>query len=70
MLHASWNGATDVAAWRFLTGTQPDRLDDAGTVQRQGFETALSPPAGARHAAVVALDGGGSLLGTSPTVEI
>jgi hypothetical protein len=70
VLHASWNGATDVAAWRLLAGTQPDRLDDAGTVQRQGFETALTPPAGARHAAVVALDGGGRPRGTSPTVEI
>ena len=70
MLHASWNGATEVVGWLLRAGTTPTALDPAGTVGRQGFETVLSPPAAARYAAVVALDAEGTPLGTSPTVEI
>ncbi len=51
-VYASWNGATDVAAWR---------IDPGGpTIRRTGFETAL--PLRAGH--VVALDTRGRALGS------
>lgn len=70
LLHASWNGATEVAAWELRAGAGPATLDDVGAVPRQGFETVLSPPSNARYAAVIALDGKGAPLGTSPTIRI
>lgn len=51
MVYASWNGATDVAAWRIGTGQ---------AVRRSGFETALPFGPGA----VVALDVHGRALGS------
>ena len=70
LLHASWNGATDVAAWALRAGARPEALDDVGAVPRRGFETVLSPPGDARYAAVVALDAEGAPLGRSPTVPV
>ena len=37
----SWNGATDVAAWRFLTGSG-SRPVVAKTVPRKSFETTVT----------------------------
>jgi hypothetical protein len=35
----SWNGATEVAAWRILGGTSPDRLTQVDQKAKMGFET-------------------------------
>jgi len=70
MLYASWNGATEVASWRLRAGTAKSRIADAQIVSRTAFETALSPPAGARYTAAVALDAAGKPLGTSGTIRI
>lgn len=51
--YASWNGATEVAAWR--------ALDTGQVVPRTGFETRV--PTGVRR--VAALDAAGAVLGTS-----
>jgi hypothetical protein len=51
-VYASWNGATDVAAWKIEPG--------GPTVTRTGFETALPAQAGT----VVALDARGRALGS------
>ena len=59
-LHASWNGATDVAAWRLLDGS-------GQTVQRTGFETVLHTSASS--AAVAALAANGAELGRSKAVR-
>ena len=40
-LYASWNGATEVAAWEVLSGPSPGRLESLGSVLRDGFETAM-----------------------------
>jgi hypothetical protein len=57
-MYASWNGATEVAAWK---------VEPGGTaVPRRGFETALSLPPGARSVQAVALDANGRVLGRSP----
>jgi hypothetical protein len=57
-MYASWNGATEVAAWKVEPG--------GAAVPRQGFETALSLPPGARSVQAVALDVHGRVLGRSP----
>jgi hypothetical protein len=41
-VYASWNGATDVAAWRVLAGSSPTHLASVDVANRQGFETAIS----------------------------
>jgi Arylsulfotransferase (ASST) len=58
-VYASWNGATDVAAWRLLAGSSPAHLSAVDVASSQGFETAISihgeqsyfavQPLGSRH---------------------
>lgn len=65
-VYASWNGATEVAAWDVLAGPRPDALAPAGSAPRRGFETVIRVPAAARYVAVRAKDAAGQALGTSP----
>jgi hypothetical protein len=61
---ASWNGATDVAAWRVLGGKATSGLHVLRTVPREGFETQIqigSEP----YVAVQALTATGRVLATS-----
>jgi len=67
-VYASWNGATDVARWRLMTGRSRRPLDAAGSVRRTGFETALPVPGAAAYVAVEALDPKGRVLATSPVL--
>jgi Arylsulfotransferase (ASST) len=69
-LYASWNGATEVASWQLLEGASASGLRQGQTVQRAGFETTLRPTAGARSAAVVALDRAGAPIGKSAVVAL
>jgi Arylsulfotransferase (ASST) len=64
-LYASWNGATDVSAWRVLAGPAPQSLSDVGDVSRSGFETRITVHSGAPYWAVQALGSGGRVLATS-----
>ena len=66
-VYASWNGATEVAKWRFLAGSSADSLAEAGTFPKRGFETSTAIAA-APHLAVQALDKNGTVLGTSVTI--
>jgi hypothetical protein len=70
VLYASWNGATEVASWQLLEGAGAQDLRPGSSVPRTGFETALTPAAQTRSAAVVALDRRGASLGRSPVVEV
>src|SRR5204862_6674683 len=70
VLYASWNGATEVASWQLREGVRASALRSGATVPRAGFETALTPSARTRVAAVVALDAKGAVLGTSRTVAV
>jgi hypothetical protein len=63
-LYASWNGATEVAAWQLRENGKATR-----TVKRTGFETSFPLAAGTKTADVVALDASGASLGTSPNVR-
>ncbi|TSI18487.1 arylsulfotransferase family protein [Brevibacterium aurantiacum] len=48
-VHMSWNGASDVAAWRILSGDSEEQLEETAVVDRTGFETAADiTPAGSR----------------------
>jgi hypothetical protein len=64
VVHASWNGATDVASWRLLTGASPTSLAPAGSAASGGFETTLQGPSAA-YVQVQALNGAGEAIGTS-----
>jgi hypothetical protein len=66
VVSASWNGSTQVDAWRALTGTRKDRLRAAGRTSWRNLETSLSVRRSrARYVAVQALDARGRVLATS-----
>jgi hypothetical protein len=64
-LFASWNGATDVAAWRALTGNQPNALRPGLQQRKRRFETVITLHNPGAYAAVQALSSSGAVLGTS-----
>ena len=66
---ASWNGATGIASWRVLAGASPSSLTPVASRPRTGFQTAIGAPTAAPYVAVQALDGAGTVLGTSRTVR-
>jgi len=68
--YVSWNGATEVAAWRVRSGARADALAPGATVARTGFETRLPLPSGAGYLAVTALDAAGASLGESVAVPV
>lgn len=68
-LYASWNGATDIAAWRVLAGPSPAALATVGTYPAQGFETAIAAPTSQPYVRVQALSATGTLLRSSPVVK-
>jgi len=67
--YASWNGATDVSAWRVFAGPAPTQLTPVATAQRTGFETAIPVAGGQAYFAVQALAGSGGVLATSAAVR-
>jgi hypothetical protein len=62
-VQVSWNGATDVARWRFVTGSET-RPVVAKTVPRKGFETAVTL-AHSPNVVAEALAADGTVLGRS-----
>ncbi|MGH9304792.1 MAG: arylsulfotransferase family protein, partial [Acidimicrobiales bacterium] len=65
----SWNGATEVAAWRLYAGRSAGSLEAVATVRRRGFETEIDfTRIGARDFLVSALDQQGREIGRSRTV--
>ena len=67
-VYASWNGATQVARWRALTGASESALAPATSAPRTGFETRIRTD-GAAFVAVQALDSAGNVLGTSKAIS-
>jgi len=63
--YCSWNGATEVASWRVLTGSSRDRLRPDGEADRDGFETRVEVSGDTTWYAAEALDAGGEVLGRS-----
>ena len=70
VLYASWNGATDVAAWEVLAGPSPGRLEPLGSVPWDGFETAMLAQTSGAYVAVRAKHRSGRGLGTSAPVTL
>ncbi len=68
-VHASWNGATEVASWSILAGPAPDRLKTLGSVPRSGFETAMAVRTDGPYVVVKALDRRGRTLGRSAAIR-
>jgi hypothetical protein len=69
IVHASWNGASDVAFWRVLAGQQATSLNAQATIPASDFESSTTLPKKYAYAAVQALDSSGHVLGSSPTVK-
>jgi hypothetical protein len=69
-VYASWNGATQVAAWKILGGPDAATLRPVASSARAGFETAIPAPPGEREFEVQALDASGRVLGTSPPFSL
>ena len=70
--YASWNGASEVASWKVLTGSSPTTLSAQAGAPRSGFETAiaLAGVGAGSYVAVQALDAGGAVIGTSRAVRV
>jgi Arylsulfotransferase (ASST) len=69
-VHASWNGATEVARWSVLGGTSAGSLTPIASVPRAGFETAIGVADRPTIVAVRALAADGTVLGTSDPVIV
>jgi hypothetical protein len=67
--YVSWNGATEVAAWRLLGGPDADHLDVIGGALKTDFETKLGAAATPAWVKVQALDASGNVLGTSAAIQ-
>jgi Arylsulfotransferase (ASST) len=70
VVHASWNGATEVASWRVLAGKHTGPLAVQTTIPTSGFESSTTLPEEYARVAVQALDSAGHVLGTSRTVPV
>ncbi|GAB7344353.1 hypothetical protein MBLNU457_2215t1 [Dothideomycetes sp. NU457] len=68
--YVSWNGATEVASWKF-TGVAADTnvVVEMGTRARTGFETVLTVAGIWKNITATALDRSGNVLGASATVD-
>jgi len=70
IVHASWNGATGVAAWRVLAGRRSGALTVQATIPDSGFESSTTLPQRFARVSVQALDSAGHVLGGSRPVKV
>jgi hypothetical protein len=69
-VYASWNGATEVASWEVVWGTEPSRMAQVGEwVEKDGFETAIEVRGDHPWVGVRARDASGRVLGTSRAIK-
>ncbi len=68
-VYASWNGATEVAAWEVLAGQRQGRLKSLGKVPRDGFETGIVVQTSDPYVSARAKDRSGRVLGASAPVK-
>jgi hypothetical protein len=64
----SWNGATDIARWRVLSGPSPRALTPVAMAPRQGFETLITARSAGAYLVVQALDRSGAAIASSVAV--
>jgi hypothetical protein len=70
IVHASWNGATEVSAWRVLAGKRAGSLAVQATIPGDGFESSTTLPKRFSYVAVQALDRAGRVLGRSKSERV
>jgi Arylsulfotransferase (ASST) len=70
IVHASWNGATDVASWRVLAGAHAGSLTARALIPAEGFETSATLAQRYAYVAAQALDSAGRVLGASGAVRV
>ncbi len=70
IVHASWNGATGVAAWRVLAGSAPGSLKAVSQIPSQSFESSLTLPKRYSYVQVQALDAAGATLASSKATHV
>jgi hypothetical protein len=72
----SWNGATEVASWRLLSGPTASSLTEFASVPRSGFQASatLTPPVSVSaqplYVESQALSAGGAVLATSAPLRV
>ena len=69
IVYVSWNGATEVVAWRAFAGAKSSTLLAAATADWADFETAVTVNNAGPYFQVAALDSAGCELGRSDTVK-
>jgi len=67
--YVSWNGATEVVAWRVFAGATSSALSAAATADWADFETAVTVNNAGPYFQVAALDKAGRELGSSDMVK-
>jgi Arylsulfotransferase (ASST) len=70
IVHASWNGATGLTAWRVLAGARPSSLRAQATIPASDFESSTILPKKYVYVQAQALDRAGRVLGTSAAVRV
>ncbi len=70
IVHASWNGATEVAAWRLLAGQRPGSLAAQTTIPVSGFESSATLAQKYDYVAAQALDSAGRVLASSQPAQV
>jgi hypothetical protein len=68
-VHALWNGATEVTAWRVLGGRSAKALNRVRTVRWNGLDTTIRIRGTPHEVEVVAIDARGTAIGTSRPVR-
>ena len=68
-VYASWNGATNVASWQVLAGSNPRHLRAVKRMRRAGFETSINVPGG-RFFKIRALDRKGHVIGVAKVARL
>ena len=69
-IYASWNGATEVATWQVLAGTDPNELEPLGSAPRRGFETVITLRTSEPYVGLKAMNGSGKVLGTTRSIKL
>jgi hypothetical protein len=67
-VYASWNGATDVAAWRVRAGPTAGSQAEVGVFPKTSFETAMTIANSGPYFSIQALDHHGQVLKASAVV--
>lgn len=68
-VYASWNGSTQIAAWKVYAGRSPTSLSKVKIADKSGFETAIPITNPGRYFQVKALNAKGKVIGVSKIVQ-